>query len=98
MDEIQKIERKPVALLDMLNDIPQKLIAFKQDNAIIFGSVKTQTENLNKKYFQILTDAEGKETLNIGKDGNPIFIEGISEEEFKKELDILFTTKTSVKK
>lgn len=98
MDEIQKIERNPVSLRDLLNDIPPKLIAFKQDNSIIFGSVKLQTETLNKKYFQILTDAEGKETLNIGKDGNPIFIDGASEEEFKKELDVLFTTKTSVKK
>ena len=96
--EIVKLQQKPVSIHDLLNDIPQKLTAFKTDNKLVFEMVISATETLNKKYFVVIIDVQGKETLSIGENGNPVFIEGKSEEEFKKELDALFTTKTSVKK
>lgn len=94
--EVIKLQSQPMPIRDLLNDIPQKLITFKKDNELKFEMVMGAIEALNKKYFQVLTATDGKETLSIGSDGNPVFIEGKTEAEFKEELDKLFTTKSSV--
>ncbi len=93
--EIIKFQQTPKSILSIIKQEDKDIIVFKNDNQIKFESVMKKIEDLNKKYFVIVKDIQQKETLEI-KEGKPVFLEGMTEEEFQKELKELFNTKSSV--
>ena len=70
-------------------------MVFMKDNQIRFEAVMQKVEALNKKYFVIIKDADGKETLDM-REGKPVLIEGMTEESFQNELNEFFKTPSSV--